>query len=548
MLKSIYIKNFIIISEINLEISNGLSAITGETGSGKSLILSAINFCISGTGNSSLVSSGSDFASVILTFDNIPKISSILHDNGIEISENEDIFLSRQITKDGKKRCFINNQPISQKTLDIFLEDLITIYAQHSLSQLFKPSSHIKYLDEFLRENELISNLANLYKEMRNLEKELEKHKENYEKNAREYDYLNNMRDDLISLNIKENEEEELVDKRIKLQSLSKKIKLIADISENFSGSNIIGTLNSISRQLIRSGQDQIFEKIIAEIDHAQSHLQNIEYELENLQNSEYSEQILEETEDRLFSIRAIARKYNHNSQDLPNLLKETEKQISEFQNSAHIIKSYEKNLEKLRENYLSTANSLSKKRHLAAQTLMKKVSEELKFLDMPHCEFLVEISYLDEKNYNERGIDSVIYKASTNPGTPISAIDKIASGGEMARFMLALQVALLESSSETPTIIFDEIDTGIGGKVADSVGNRLKKLSSHAKVIVITHQPQVASKSDYNILVSKKILNDKTESYAKIISEEEKINEIARMLSGKFITDEAVKAAKQLI
>jgi DNA repair protein RecN (Recombination protein N) len=547
VLKSIFIKNFVIIPEVSLDISNGLTSITGETGSGKSLILGAINFCISGSANSSIVMQGADSANVTLTFDNIEKIAEILGENGIEINDDE-IFLSRQISKDGKKRCFINNQPISQKLLDSFLDDLITIYAQHSLSQLFKPSSHIKFLDEFLQEKELLNSVSQLYKEMKLLEKELEKHKEDYERNAREYEYLQNMATEISSLKIKENEEEELADKRIHLQSIAKKTKLIAEISENFTQSGIISSLSSISRQLIRSGDNQIFEKIIADIDSALNHLSNVESQLEELQNSEYSEQNLEEIEERLFAIRAIARKYNCHPSDLKKLLSNTEEQLSSFHNSADIIKSYEKQIKQKADKFLSDAKKLSDRRHLAAKILMEKVSQELIFLDMPNCDFLVEISKLDEKSYNERGIDSVIYKASTNPGTPHSAIDKIASGGEMARFMLALQVVLLESSAQTPTIIFDEIDTGIGGKVADSVGNRLKKLSEFAKVIVVTHQPQVASKSDTNILVIKKIINDKTQSCAKIISEQEKINEIARMLSGKIITIEAINAAKQLI
>lgn len=546
MLRSIYIRNFIIIAEMKLDLPEGLISVTGETGSGKSLILDAIDFCINGSGKIPMIHDAGH-SMVSLSFDSNEKINKLLEENGI-IVENDEIHITRTLYQDGKKRCNINNQPATQKILDLFIEDLITIYAQHSLSKLFKPSSHIRFLDEFTQANQLASDVQKAFRDVKAYKTELLQHQINYENNAREYEFLQHMASEIRAAKIEQNEEEELTNKRILLQSLSKKYQLINDVYENFSKSDITSTIHTIIRQLARAQDNDLFTHIIEELDIAQNHIDNAASELNKLQNYEYSTHSLEEVEERLFAVKALARKYNCASTSLPDLLKDAEGKIASFDNSADIIKSLDRKIQDANTHFLTLAKQLSEQRHEAAKRLMEKVSTELKFLNMGNCNFLVDITKLEEGEYTERGIDSVIYKASTNPGSPYSAIDKIASGGEMARFMLALQLTLLATSNQQPCIIFDEIDTGIGGKVAESVGIRLKKLSELTQVLVITHQPQVASKSANNILVSKESDNVRTISKAKILSPEERVKEIARMLSGEKITEEAIHAAKQLI
>lgn len=552
MLKRLYIKNFVIIKEVILDFFGGFSVITGSTGSGKSLILDAISFCIDGTGGQSLIRQSSDNLQVIMTFDASNSLKTLLDEHGVVIDDDE-ITISKTLSKDGKKRCLINNQPVSQKILDLFSSALVTIYAQHSLSILFKPSHHIKFLDNFITDQQLIRQVELSFSEMKNTEKELSKFKEEYEANAREYDFLSHMLSELKAANIRENEEEELGNQRSNLQFVAKKTKLITDSLSLLDSSDICGNIYSITRNLSRSQDNEAFSDIIRDLELANHHIKLAEDGLSGLINSHLSNLSLEQIEDRLYLIKDLARKYRCNSSEIPTLVKTTEEKIDRFENSEVIIKKLENRLSDEIARFKELSGKLSEIRQKAAIKIEKNVHEELSHLDMKSCSFKVKIDRLSEDKYSSKGIDSIVFEASTNPGSPFGAIDKIASGGEMARFMLALQVSLLNAPLNKPTvdlplIIFDEIDTGIGGKVADSVGERLKKLSLQAQVLVITHQPQVASKSDAHILISKEIINNGTQTSAKILSLEEKTQEIARMLSGKTITEASLLAAQQLI
>jgi len=548
MLHSLFIKNYILIDSLELELGEHLNAITGETGSGKSILIDAIGFCISGKGGAEIIKSSADSASVSLSFTNSSHLAESFSEIGIELDANEDIIITRQINKDGKKKCTVNNQPISPKALDSIVDELIIIYGQHSFSNLFKVSTHIKILDSFLQDQSIFAKLSESFKELKQIKDRIIELKITQEKTEKEADYLTHVAEELSKAKIQDNEEEELATLRTKLQQGDKQRQLIKDLLDGIRSAEISANISSMIRQMSRSSSPDLFENIHNELENAQSHIDEAENLLERLAQGESSDLSLDEIEERLFMIRGLARKYGVNPSGLNEYLKEVQTKLDQFTNCDQELSKLQKASIVAKTTYLENAKIVSKLRKDAAINIEKLVSSELSHLKMKGCDFKIDIADLSEDSITEKGFDSVKFIASTNPGTPYGSIEKIASGGEMARFMLALQVALFQNNKNLPTIIFDEIDTGIGGVVADAVGTRLKKLSDSTQVLAITHQPQVASKSTHHIVVSKIHSGLTTISSARILSTDEQIEEISRMLSGKNITDTARKAAKEMI
>lgn len=543
MLSRIQINNFLIIDNIDIDLTDSLNVITGNTGSGKSLILAAINFCLTGKIESNFITG--DKLSVTLVFDVNDEIKNYFEKNNVDVED--EIIISRQISAAGKKRLTVNNQQIIQKILEGISDKLILIYGQHSFSKLFKRSTHGKLLDNFLENKNILSDISEKYKLYKSCEAELDKVKELNEKSRSEEEYLRHAYQELSDANLEENEEEILSDKRAEMKKRANYSKLISELSADIQNSEIISKLNSISRIISRSNYSENFEHISSHIDVALDNICEAENQLERMADDQFSENDLEKLENRLFEIRDLARKYNVPASNLMEYFEELEGKIKLIDNFDSKIKQLEKELSEHKENYQKLAKNLSDLRIKAASKLEKLVIAELEFLNMKTCKFKVDISTNNEL-MTEKGIDQISFTASTNKGTAFGPIDKIASGGEMARFMLAMQISILSKEENIPSIIFDEIDTGIGGSVADSVGDRLKKLSNLTQVFAITHQPQVAGKAEGHILISKSHKTDRTISSAEMIDGDEKTKEIARMISGKEITEKAIEAAKILI
>ncbi|NDB85737.1 MAG: hypothetical protein EB127_24005, partial [Alphaproteobacteria bacterium] len=516
------------------------------TGAGKSLIIDAIDFCINGSGKQDIIGPHSSQAHVIMTFETSEHIILILEENGILI-DNSELVLSRIIGKDGKKRCFINNQQVNQRLVELLSGKLISIYAQHSLSHLFKQNYHLEFLDNFLTDANMLQELKSLYQEILDIRaKKIILDKES-DKAAKEIDYLNYMRNEINEANILENEEELLAAKRSHLQNIVKKLDIINHSLEEINKSDVEHIVHSISRKLSRQSNNEIFANIIEELDLALEKFRNASSLLEALAAKEETGESLSDIEDRLFKIKALARKYNCSSADLSKLSKDADVEIARIKSIELDQEKYTKLLKIKEDIFKEKANIVSNSRKEIASHIEDSVQKELAMVHMAQCRFVINISS-DPKFASSGGIDKVTFFASANPGMEPGPIEKICSGGEMARFMLALQLVLLKSNPIKPCIIFDEIDTGIGGKVADSVGESLCSLSSICQVIVITHQPQVAYKARAQILVSKNIMPSNSITSAKVLNESERVEEIARMLSGKYITDSALQTAESYL
>ncbi len=548
MLSNIFIKNFILIENLDLEVGDKLNVITGETGAGKSILLDAISFCMNGKFGNDVINKNANFASVTLSYNYEENIASILNELGVDCQQNDEIIITRQISREGKKKLTINNQPVSQKLLDNISENLITIYGQHSFSNLFKNSSHIKILDDFIEEKEIFTGISNLYRSIKNLSIQIESLKKEQLDTENEISYLKHVAEEIKGAKIYKGEEEELGALRLSLQQDAKKHKFIQEVIENFSEIDMSLNLASLVRKISRSPYIQEFEEILNELEKASIHIDQAENLINAMQNTIGTSMNIEEIEDRLFMIRALARKHNMHADELYNYLEEIELKLSRFENSDIEMNKLEKELIALKQEYAKKSEELTTKRNEAASKIEGLVSEELSALKMPGCNFKVEILPKKDEEFAERGADIVNFIASTNPGSPFSSIEKIASGGEMARFMLALQVALFQKKDNKQTIIFDEIDTGIGGAVADAVGARLKKLSNVTQVVAVTHQPQVASKASYHIKIHKEQKDNDTRTTAVKIAGDDRVIEVARMLSGETITENAKKAALELM
>ncbi len=556
MLQSLSIRNFVLIEEIELDFKEGLSVITGETGAGKSILIDAILFCLGSKFSSNIIRAGADFCSVTAVFKPSKDVISLL--NKINIEYQDELIIKCMQMQDNRKKSLINDQIVTQKTLQQVTDCLVELHGQHNHTTLANQSTHIDILDNYGNLLDLRFSVSELYKNWQKIKKEIIGIKEQKDNIEREISYLIFVVDELTKLDIKLGEEEKLSNIRHSLQNRDKEIKQAQDLLTQLEQPEIDQAITKGLRIIARSsGGAEDYAAISLNLEEAYNNLEDARTKIRSIINNYNTYEFnLEEVEDRLFEIRDKARKYGVNSEELPNFLKESNKQLEILQRKISNSDKLEQDLGKAREQYLELAEKLSDKRAASVIKLQQIVQSELALLKMEKATFKVKINTIEyedlpleevKEEMYKNGIDSVNFIASINPGTPIAPIDKIASGGELSRLMLALKVAILHTAFRS-TIIFDEIDTGIGGVAADSVGERLKELSKAAQVIVITHQPQVAGKANQHILVKKTQLDKKTEIIIRYLSDEERIVDIARMISGKTITESSLRAAKELL
>ncbi len=558
MLESLSINNIVLIDKLNIHLDNGLCVLTGETGSGKSILLDALGLAIGYRSNSRLLRNGETMGSVIADFNitNNQNCKNLLNELGIDYDNN--IIIRRILYNDGRSKAFINDIQVTQSFLQNVGETLVEIHGQNEQIGLLNSSNHREILDQFgnlLDKRNIISNIFEKMKTSKDKLEELLSKKDNIEK---EKDYLKHIINEIEALNLQPNEEQELAEKRILMMNKEKVLNVLNEVKDSLEGQyNVDKGISSAQHTLsrgVRLGDNLLekdknaFEEIIENLEQASININEASSKIEEIFDSlGFDNNTLESVEERLFAIRGLARKLNIQPDYILDLKMELEEKLSNLENQEVIIDDLEKEVKELKNNFLSNAKELSNSRKEVAKKLAEELMNELKPLKMEKTVFDVEFKELDENNWNKYGIDSVRFLASTNPGTPMNELSKIASGGELSRFMLALKVVLSKVNS-VPTMIFDEIDTGISGAVAEAVGDRLKKLGQSLQVLVVTHHAQVASKGNYHLKVQKVQQNDKTNTNVIILEGKDRINEIARMFSGEIITDDALKVAEKML
>ncbi|BDU60236.1 DNA repair protein RecN [Candidatus Rickettsia kotlanii] len=543
MFCSLSVKNFILIDELEIEFNKGLCVITGETGAGKSILLDAILFCLGYKTSNNIIKRGKDYAVVNIIFSLNEEIKNFLIQNFIEPEEL--LFVKCLQKVEGRKNFFINNQVVAKALMQQLATYLFELHGQNNNISLLEANTQLDILDSYGNLLDFRAELSKCYQIWQNTRKEIAEITLKQNSIEQEIDYLSFATEELTKLNIQTGEEEKLANLRKDLQNKDKDLQLIKDILEQINNPEINTSINRAEKLLARQGNSERFEAIVTSLEEAYNNLEEARQELSNLLDSfNYEEYNLEETEERLFLIKAISRKYNVPADELGIFLDKSLEQLSILKNkiaNSNELKAQEVLLQK---KYYELASNLSAKRLIVAKHLEESLHQELKQLKMAKAIFEIEIN---AKEPTADGNDNIVFKASTNPGTAAAAINKIASGGELSRFMLALKTSLFDKMVR-PSIIFDEIDVGIGGEVADKVGERLKKLSSVTQVIVITHQPQVAGKADLHIKIEKTQLEKETKVTVKALNLAERQEELARMISGKTITKASLKAAKELL
>ena len=551
MLKNLSISNFLLIDNLEIEFISGLCVLTGETGSGKSILVDAIGLMVGMRGDTEYIQSGFDQCSVSgefeLSQDN--GIKNILIENGIEIQSQ--LILRRVLSLGGRSRAFINDIPVSVGLLRQVGGRLIEIHNQFDTYGLLDPVNHQAILDEYAKLENMITQTAKQYKSWKNAETTLSARIREYKSLKDEEELLNYTLKELNAIEPKSGEEEELTSRRKFLMSSEELRVVITDIFKNLEDTNGVNdnlrsNLGQIEKVLDKSGGklDIVYsalERSVIEANEAATELENLIGSLD----AEPGE--LELVEDRLFALKSLARKHSTTVDELSDLRASLEMQINDLDGIDSNIRDLEDKVEKRRQDFLEIARELSQARQKACNKLGEQVTKELGPLKLGSAQFIASIEPLEENEWSDQGCERIAFLVKTNPNTQLGPIHKVASGGELARLMLALKVCLAGAKSPG-TIIFDEVDSGIGGATASAVGKRLLMLSKNTQVLVVTHSPQVTAKATMHWNVAKSENGKHSKTILKNLDDDQRKEEIARMLSGEKITEEARAAAEKLI
>ncbi|HEU5046544.1 MAG TPA: DNA repair protein RecN [Rickettsiales bacterium] len=551
MLTHITIRNIVLIEHCEIPFQRGLCVLTGETGAGKSILLDSLGLALGARAETRLIRHGHESASVHATFDiaNNAAARTTLEELGLE--DADELIVRRTITADGKTKCFVNDVAVSVAALKALGERLVEVHGQHDGRGLLDPSTHREILDLHGELQTQADGVADAYQQWQSTRQKLAQAQSDIQAAEREKDYLQHMQKELGTLAPQPDEENTLADSRTTMMQSEKLADTLKDaLSELNTGKGVAGMLGAAHRVLARSpmSNDNRFAAALEALDRAATEAGEAEVAIENLlRDSQYDPAKLEQIEERLFAIRAAARKYNVPAEQLAALLADVTNKLNSISNQEHEIGHLQKAEAEAREKYLTAAQKLSKQREKAGKSLEKAVDSELDSLKMSATQFNVLIESLPEERWSANGIDSVQFQAATNKGASLAPLHKIASGGELSRFMLAMKVALAKVKS-TPSLIFDEIDTGTGGAVADAIGKRLSRLGQTHQVLVVTHLPQVAAQGSQHLRIMKKEKAGATFTQVHALSDAERKEELARMLAGAEITSEARMAADKLL
>lgn len=550
MLSHLSIRDIVLIEKLDIEFSRGLSVLTGETGAGKSILLDALSLALGARGDAGLVRHGASQGQITAVFDlaiNHPA-SDIMMRN--DLNFDGELVLRRVQSADGRSKVFVNDQPASVTLLRELGEALVEIHGQHDDRALVSADAHRSLLDAFGGLGGETAGVRKAWNSWRSAEGALSKHRARVEAAAREADYLRTSSTELTALNAHADEEAELAGQRQAMMRIEKTASEINDASDVLSGAaSPLPTLTSLFRRLERKKADapEMLEPIAVALGAALDHLSDAQSAVEAaIRAANFDPKVLERTEERLFALRAASRKFSVPVDGLAKLAAKMTADLADLDAGAERLAALEVDAVATRKVFDSQALDLSGKRKIAASALEQAVMAELPALKLERAAFLVDLQ-TEINAPSADGIDNLEFHVRTNPGTKSGPMMKVASGGELSRFLLALKVALADRGS-APTLVFDEIDTGVGGAVADAIGQRLKRLAEKVQVLSVTHAPQVAARSDTHFLIAKSESAGKMATRISVMDHAQRLEEIARMLSGAEVTQEARGAAQRLL
>lgn len=552
MLQSLSIRNVVLIDKLDIDFKPHLSVLTGETGAGKSILLDSLGLVLGKRAETSLIRQGEDKLSVTAVFDAEPDnkpLNEILRENELDVGD--EMIIKRTLNRDGKGKIFFNDQTISAKLLKDIGRCLVEIHGQFDNQGLLNPASHRGVLDAYGNYAELLTKVKAAYQQYKAALRAREQAENDICRAKEEEDNLRHWVRELEQLKPHKGEEEELSQKRQELMHAEKIVE-----SLNFAygaltqGHDVQSALRQAQAAIDRANQyvDGRYAEIYDALDRALIEAADAQERIETASqdiNLDSSEQ--EKIDERLFMLKDIARKHGVSVDDLEDTLAQFKSRLNAIELGEDGLSALRQAEQAARQAYLQAANELHQARVTAAAKLDAAVMRELPPLKMEKARFVTMVEKQGEDNWTENGFDNISFTVATNPNSPQGPLNKIASGGELSRFMLALKVNLA-ASSDVCSMVFDEVDAGIGGATAKAVGERLARLGDTVQVLVVTHSPQVAAGGSTHFKVSKQTVDNVTTTEVHELSPDERREEIARMLAGEKITDEARAAAEVLL
>ncbi|GBQ71798.1 DNA repair protein RecN [Ameyamaea chiangmaiensis NBRC 103196] len=567
MLRHLSIRDVVLIERLDLALAPGLTVLTGETGAGKSILLDSLGLALGDRASAGLVRAGAEQASVAASFEIAVDhpLHTLLEEQGIALEDrDEPLVLRRIVTTDGRSRAFINDQPVGVTLMRRAAAFLVEIQGQHEQMGLADQSTHLDLLDTFGVTPALRNDCARTYRAWIEATALLAAARAEMAEAEREEEWLRQSADDLAALAPQENEENDLAALRQDLQQGERRGEAIAAALADLTPRDRRSTgpaaaLRNACRSLQRllpatsddsaeSEQQRQTRAALDALENAENALADAETMLSRLAaEAEADPRLLEQTEERLFALRAAARKHGVPVSELPGLLAAFSQRLAGLDSGNARIEALTATVTAERARFEDKARALSAAREKAARKLETAVMAELKPVRLERARFIVDLQPLSPEEWNARGMEQAGFLIAANPGQPPGALAKVASGGELSRLMLALKV-VLAGRSAVPTLIFDEVDSGVGGATAASIGDRLHAVARDVQVLVVTHSPQVAARGNQHLRIEKTVRGNRTQTSARPLPDADRREEIARMLAGDVITEAARAAADSLL
>lgn len=565
LLSELSIRNFAIIESLNISFQKGLTVLSGETGAGKSIIIDAISLLVGGRGSAEFVRYGTDKAEIEgLFYIEDEQHPCVIKAEELDIEiEDGMIILKRDISGNGKSVCRVNGKLVTLSTLKEIGKTLVDIHGQHETQDLMNEERHLFMLDHFEGDHILVQleKYQNAYREYEQLKKQLRSLTENEQQMAHRLDLIQFQHEEIRNAELKIDEEQNLLEERLKISNFEKIYKVLGDsyrsLTEDRSGLDHVR--NAMNQMESITDLDTAYQENYDTIANSYYLLEEVAYQLrEKLDMMEYDPNRLDEIETRLNEIRMLKRKYGNTVEEILAYADEIGKEIFTIENKDVHIETTKKKLKEIEQLIVKEATLLSDMRHDLASRLTTAIHQELKELYMEKTKFEVmikkKVGTIDDPlvegapvKMTQDGYDSVEFYISTNPGEPLKPLSKVASGGELSRIILALK-SIFSKHQGVASVIFDEVDTGVSGRVAQAIAEKIYRVSVNSQVLCITHLPQVASMADSHLFIRKQIVNNRTVTSVTVLSQDEKVTEIARMISGVEITDLTTEHARELL
>ena len=551
MLSQLYIQNIAVIKEASIDLKEGFNVFTGETGAGKSMLIGAINAVLGERTSRDLIRTGETTAQVSALFTSVsPGVSDLLSQLGYPVEPGEELLISREISLDGKTVCRINGKPATASILRQIAGELIHIHGQHDNQQLVTPEQHLRFIDSFGGLEEELRTYQKLYSRLGEIKKQMDALALDEIEKARKLDLLQYQIDEITAAELQPGEEEELLSQRKKMRNRERVMEVLSGAKSLIDGDDQMTGLEELLDNLL--AQVSAGAQYMDELKAMSARLEEMSYEIRDYQSTlgdlleemDYDPRLIDSVEELLDLIYRLKKKYGSSVEENLEFLAKAQKELDDIQFSQQKTEQLETEYNKLLEEATQAAAALSQHRKAAGEAFTRQVGEELTYLDMPSVKLFFSFT---QGPLTSNGMDIGQMMISTNPGEPPKPLAKIASGGELSRIMLSIKNTMADKD-QVGTLIFDEIDTGVSGRAAQKIGQKLQQVAQNRQVICVTHLAQVAAYGNHHLRIFKTVKNERTFTQVSALSQEEREMELARMMGGDRVTQAALQNVREML